>query len=192
MPQSEDMGETCIFEGSKVEIRLHPSSEVLKQNLSLPNDTVKSDFLQVKLIEAWLKVPKGVEFDSNIQPVLSQQLVILQSSQVMTKFTTRMLYGLIFCRKTSVNLPAKPVWHSLALLPSTKLQHMDLFLLVMQVCPNHNVALLVLQVLLHWSVIGVVIAVILHVGGALAFKFNVTHGTGSNSRTTKKLQQQGL
>ena len=79
MPQSEDMGETCIFEGSKVEIRLHPSFEGLKQNLSLPNDTVKSDFLlslpndtvksdflHVKLIEAWLKVPTRVEFDSNI------------------------------------------------------------------------------------------------------------------------------
>ena len=90
---SEDIGETCIFEGSKVEIRLHHSFEGLKQNLSLPNDTAKSDFLQVKLIKAWLKVPKGVEFDSNIQPVLSQQLVFLQSSQVMTKCTTRMLYG---------------------------------------------------------------------------------------------------
>ena len=50
-------------------------------NLSPANDTVKSDFLQVKLIEAWPKVPKGVEFDSHTQPVLSQQLVFLQSSQ---------------------------------------------------------------------------------------------------------------
>ena len=176
MPQSEDMGETCIFEGSKVKIRLHPSFEGLKQNLSLPNDTVKSDFLQVKLIEAWLKVPKSVEFDSNIQPVLSQQLLFLQSSQVMTRGTTRMLYGLIFYIKTSVNFPEKPVWHSLALLPSTKLQHMDLFLLVLHVCLNHNVALLVLQVLLHWSIIEVVAVVILQVGGARNCNNKVCNG----------------
>ena len=91
----------------------------------------------------------------------------------MTTCTTRMLYGLIFYIKTSVNLPDKPVWRSLTLLPSTKLQHMDLFLLVLHVCPNHNVALLVLQVLLRWSIIEEVTAVILQVGGALAFKFHV-------------------